>query len=121
MIRWLSRLLHRARAGEPTWIDTDELRRRLAARSPLVLVDVRQPEEFAAPPGHLPGAVNVPMAELTEQMQELAQRRQPVVVVCKTDRRSAGAAAELLAHGIHDVSVLRGGIDEWHRRGLALE
>jgi rhodanese-related sulfurtransferase len=69
----------------------------------------------------LPGAINVPMAELAERRQELAQRRQSVVVVCKTNRRSARAAVELLAGGLRDVAVLRGGTDEWHRRGLALE
>ena len=120
MITLLSRLLHRPRVSEPAWIDTDELQRRLAVGDPLVLVDVRQPEEFTASPGHLPGAINVPMAELAKRTQELVQRRQPVVVVCKTDRRSARAAAELFAEGLRDVAVLRGGTDEWHRRGLAL-
>lgn len=121
MIALLSRLLHRPRVSGPAWIDADELRRRLVAGNPVVLVDVREREEFVAPPGHLPGAINVPMAELAARMPELAQHRQPVVVVCKTDRRSAQAAAGLLAAGLREVAVLRGGTDEWHRRGLALE
>jgi rhodanese-related sulfurtransferase len=61
----LSRLLRPVRATP--WIGTDELQRRLAAGGPLVLVDVRQPEEFTASPGHLPAAINVPMAELAER------------------------------------------------------
>jgi rhodanese-related sulfurtransferase len=85
------------------------------------LIDVRQPEEFTAPPGHLPGAINLPLASLTDRMTELAERGQPIVVVCKTDRRSARAAAELLAAGCRNVAILRGGTDGWHRRGLALE
>ena len=44
-----------------------------------------------------------------------------LVVVCKTDRRSARAAAELVAAGLRDVAVLRGGTDGWHSHGLALE
>jgi rhodanese-related sulfurtransferase len=44
-----------------------------------------------------------------------------VVLVCKTDRRSARAATELLAAGLRDVAVLRGGTVGWHRQGLALE
>ncbi len=84
-----------------------------------MLLDVRQPDEFTSPPGHLPGAVNVPLAELAERTPDLARRKQPIVVVCKTDRRSA--AAELLAAGLKDVAVLRGGTDGWHQRGLALE
>jgi rhodanese-related sulfurtransferase len=54
-------------------------------------------------------------------MPELAGHKKPIVVVCKTDRRSARAATEMLAAGLKDVAVLRGGTDDWHQRGLALE
>ena len=97
-----------------------ELQHRLAAGK-VMLVDVRQPEEFSAPPGHLPGAINVPFAELGRRRAELAARDCPVVIVCKTDRRSAKAAAELLAAELIDVGVLRGGTDAWHQHGLPLE
>ena len=97
------------------------MQRRISAGDPIMLLDVRQPDEFTAPPGHLPSAVNVPLGQLTGRMSELAQRKQPIVVVCKTDRRSARAAAELLASGLKDVAVLRGGTDGWHQHGLALE
>src|SRR5580704_3431982 len=73
---------------------------RRVATVAVVVVDVRQPEEFTAPPGHLPGAVNVPLADLSGRAGELAARREPVVLVCKTDRRSAWAATELLAAGL---------------------
>lgn len=118
---FLARLFRRARAGTPEWIDFAELQRRLAAREAVVLLDVRQPEEFTAPPGHLPGAVNIPLADLSDCIGELAARRQPVVVVCKTDRRSARAASELCSAGVRDVAILRGGTDGWHRDGLALD
>src|SRR5215471_9384265 len=121
MITFLPRLFRRFRTQEPRWIESDELQRRLAAGDPVMLLDVRQPDEFTAPPGHLPGAVNVPLAELADRTPDLAQRRQPIVVLCKTDRRSARAAAELSAAGLKDVAVLRGGTDGWHQRGLALE
>ena len=97
------------------------MRRRLTTGEPVMLLDVRQPDEFTAPPGHLPGAVNVPLAELTDRTPDLARRKQPIVVVCKTDRRSARAALELSAAGLKDVAVLRGGTDGWHKRGLTLE
>ena len=116
MIAFLSRLFRRTR--EPAWIECDELQRRLGT---VMLVDVRGVDEFSAPPGHLPGAVNVPLGELAGRMSELARRTQPIVVVCKTDRRSARAAAELVAAGLKDVAVLRGGTDGWHQRGLKLE
>lgn len=117
----LSRLFRRSRPGQPGWIETGELQRRLAAGDRPLLVDVRQPEEFTSPPGHLPGARNVPLAELASRTAELAALRRPIVVVCKTDRRSARAAADLVAAGLQDVAVLRGGTDGWHQQGLALE
>ena len=121
MIALLPGLFRRFRAKEPTWIESDELQRRLTAGERVMLLDVRQPDEFTSPPGHLPGAVNVPLTALAGRTPDLAQRQQPIVVVCKTDRRSARAAAELLAAGLKDVAVLRGGTDGWHQRGLALE
>jgi rhodanese-related sulfurtransferase len=115
----ISRLLGR-QAGGAAWIEASELRRRLEAGG-ILLVDVRQPEEYAAIPGHLPGAINVPLGELASRTADLAAPRQPIVLVCKTDRRSARAAAELIAAGLRDVAVLRGGTDGWHAQGLALE
>jgi rhodanese-related sulfurtransferase len=72
MTAFLSRLFRRPRGDAPAWIEVGELQRRLAAGDPVVLVDVRQPEEFTAPPGHLPGAVNVPLADLSGRAGELA-------------------------------------------------
>jgi uncharacterized membrane protein YdjX (TVP38/TMEM64 family)/rhodanese-related sulfurtransferase len=121
MIAFLPRLFRRFRTKEPAWIEADELQRRLAAGDKPMLLDVREPSEFSAPPGHLPGAINIPLVELADRTTDLARRRQPIVVVCKTDRRSARAAANLLAAGLRDVTVLRGGTDGWHQRGLALD
>ena len=68
MIAFLPRLFRRFRR-KAVWIETAELQRRLAAGDPLSIVDVRQPDEFTAPPGHLPGAVNVPLAELAGRIR----------------------------------------------------
>jgi rhodanese-related sulfurtransferase len=88
MIAFLPRLFRRFRTREPACIDCAELQPRLATGS-VTLVDVRQPEEFSAPPGHLPGALNMPLAEVGRHSAELADRKSSIVVVCKTDRRSA--------------------------------
>jgi rhodanese-related sulfurtransferase len=65
MIAFLPRLFRRFRVDEPIWIEAPELHRRLTDADAIVLVDVRQPEEFGTPPGHLSGAVNIPLGELT--------------------------------------------------------
>jgi uncharacterized membrane protein YdjX (TVP38/TMEM64 family)/rhodanese-related sulfurtransferase len=121
LIAFMPRLFRRIRAKQPLWIEPDELQHRISAGDQVIVLDVRQPDEFNSPPGHLPHAVNVPLAELTDRTPDLAQLKRPIIVVCKTDRRSARAAAELLASGLNDVAVLRGGTDGWHQRGLALE
>jgi uncharacterized membrane protein YdjX (TVP38/TMEM64 family)/rhodanese-related sulfurtransferase len=121
LIAFLPRLWRRVRTPDPGWVDIAELQRRLGSGRAPVLIDVRQPEEFAAPPGHLPGAVNIPLADVADRAAELAARQQPIVLVCKTDRRSARAAELLRTGGLRDVTVLRGGTDGWHRQGLALE
>jgi rhodanese-related sulfurtransferase len=117
----LSRLFGRPQLRQPGWIESEALQRRVIAGDRLVLLDVRQPEEFVSPPGHLPGARNVPLAEVASRIAELAALRQPIVIVCKTDRRSARAAATLIAAGLQDVAVLRGGTDGWHQQGFRLE
>src|SRR5947207_7123731 len=58
---------------------------------------------------------------LADRTPDIAARKQVIVVVCKTDRRSARAAIELLAAGLQDVTVLRGGTDGWYQQGLTLE
>lgn len=121
MIPLLSRLFRQRIDTEPPWIDIDALHRRLTAGPPMLLIDVRGPDEFNAPPGHLPGAINIPLPELPGRIAEVLAHAGPVVLVCKTDRRSAAAAATLLASGLRDVAVLRGGTDGWHRQGLPLD
>lgn len=100
------------------WLEVADIQPRLGS---VLLVDVRQPEEYHAPPGHLPGAINVPLADVPNRTDELAASGKAVVLVCKTDRRSARAAEVLLAAGLRDVAVLRGGTDGWHAQGLELE
>jgi rhodanese-related sulfurtransferase len=48
-------------------------------------------------------------------------RRSPLVVVCRTDKRSASAAALLRDAGFRDVQVLRGGMERWNRHGLPVD
>jgi phage shock protein E len=61
------------------------------------LVDVRTPAEFDA--GHLPGAINIPVAELDARAHEIGPVDRPVVTYCRSGVRSARAAATLTKLG----------------------
>lgn len=121
MLTTLTNLFRRRQDAAPSWIEIDELRRGMTASAAMLLIDVRGPDEFNAPPGHLPGAINIPLPELPGRLAEITAPARPIVLVCKTDRRSAKAAETLLAAGVRDVAVLRGGTDGWHQRGLPLD
>jgi rhodanese-related sulfurtransferase len=121
MATFLSRLLRRPKPQDVAWIEIDSLRHRLAQGESVALIDVRGRDEFNAPPGHLPNAVNVPLPELPNRIDEIAAHKRPVILVCKTDRRSAKAAVILRNAGLQDVAVLRDGTDGWHQQGLPLD
>jgi sulfate permease, SulP family len=96
-------------------IDVEEaLRRR---RTDLV-VDVREPEEHRS--GHIPGARSVPLRELLARAAELP-RDQPIVLVCRTGRRSQRALVILRDLGLREVRYLAGGILSWKAADLPLE
>ena len=76
----------------------------------LSLIDVREPDEFAA--WAIPGAVNIPLGELTGRVAEVGTGT--VVTVCAAGTR-AQQAAELLADEGRDVAVLSGGMASWGR------
>lgn len=89
----------------------------LAARSGMPLIDVREPDEFAA--GRVPGARNIPLQQLLDRLPEVPADR-PVAVICQSGRRSQQGAQALAAAGIDAVTV-DGGTAAWALAGLPLE
>ena len=82
------------------------------ADATLVLLDVREPDEWAA--GHAPGAVHMPLGRLRpDQLPPGAA----VIAVCRSGNRSGTAAGLLAAAGI-DVRNMAGGMRLWAREGL---
>jgi uncharacterized membrane protein YdjX (TVP38/TMEM64 family)/rhodanese-related sulfurtransferase len=119
-VAFLPRLLRRLRGREIVrWIDAGELAGRLDGESAMAVIDVRGPDEFAGPLGHIPGARSLPLNELAQRLAELGSLTEnPIVLVCHTDRRSASAAALLGDAGFREVAVLRGGMVRWTEAGL---
>jgi phage shock protein E len=82
-----------------------------------LLLDVRTPEEYAD--GHISGAVNIPLAELANQLSQVPQNI-PVVVYCRSGNRSAQAATLLKEAGYTQVLDM-GGIVDWVEAGYPVE
>jgi rhodanese-related sulfurtransferase len=82
----------------------------MAAKGSVVL-DVRTPGEFAR--GSLPGAVNIPIEQLRERMDELP-RSQPILAYCQVGMRGYLASRLLLQSGFEVVN-LSGGYTTWRQ------
>lgn len=96
-------------------VDARTLREWLDADSALV-VDVREPEEFARE--HIPGARLIPLSAFEPSRIPAGAM---VVLHCRSGRRSAEAAARLASTGRCDVLQLKGGIEAWKAAGLPVE
>jgi len=89
------------------------------AREVLVL-DVREPDEFRGELGHVAGAELVPLQTLNVSAAALPRQR-PIVTVCRSGGRSGKAALALQQLGFARVASLAGGMLDWNARGLAVE
>lgn len=97
-----------------------DLADRVADNPELLIVDVREPDEFAAM--HIAGSLNVPRGilesacewEYEETVPELVRARQrEIVVVCRSGYRSLLAANSMLVLGFEDVASLQTGLRGW--------
>ena len=114
-VAFLPRLI--ARLRQRPMLDVSELKERVDDRQGLVL-DVRTPGDFVGEQGHIAGARNLPLEELEGRLEELGEDPElPIAIVCRTDRRSAKAAALLARRGFADARVVRGGMTAWRERG----
>jgi sulfur dioxygenase len=84
------------------------------------IVDVREPEEFNGPLGHVEGARLVPLGQLADQMKALTNGT-PIVVVCRSGARSAQATLMLGKAGFDKVANLAGGMLRWRAQRFPVE
>jgi rhodanese-related sulfurtransferase len=98
-----------------------DLAERLAQAAPPLVLDVREPAEFAQ--ARIAGSFNVPRGVLEsacdwgydETLPELAAARErPIVVVCRSGLRSVLAADVMQQMGFADVVSLKTGVRGWN-------
>lgn len=100
-------------------VDSAQLQLRLEAGEQLVVIDVREPEEFAR--GKIPGAYTIPRGVLEGQVDGRLPRESTVVLYCAAGGRSALAAKSLAEMGFSKVENLQGGFASWVESGMPVE
>ncbi len=75
----------------------------------VTIVDVRSTAEFAEQ--HYPGAINIPLDEVPQRINEFKDFKMPIVVYCRSGIRSGMAVGSLKQNGIADV-INGGGLDD---------
>jgi phage shock protein E len=65
------------------------------------IVDVRTPSEFGD--GHYPGAINIPLNELPQRLDEFKDMKKPIVAYCRSGARSSMAVSLLKQNGLNEV------------------
>ena len=93
-------------------VTSQELKKELDAKKKILIVDVRQPEEFNFV--HLDGSVNIPLPEFQNRISEIPKDEE-IVTVCHHGNRSMQAAVILNSLG-YKARSLKGGQDEWTRQ-----
>jgi len=116
-------------AGEPTWapltftfagiweLQPQWVEENLGA---VQILDVREPDEFDGPLGHIPGARLIPLGGLAEHTGEL-DTKTPIVAVCRAGGRSAQATTILRRAGFERVANLAGGMLRWRAQQCTVE
>lgn len=98
---------------QPEWLEENP-------RADIQVLDVREREEFTGPMGRIPGAILIPLGELSARSGELDKSR-PVVAVCRAGGRSAQATLILQQAGFPRVANLAGGMLRWRVEGHTVE
>ena len=92
----------------------------LINRERAVVVDVGDPEEFAA--GHVAGARNVPLGQLEQRLPEVVKNKTvPLILVCATGARAGRAAGAAKKLGYDKAQALAGGLKAWKDANLPVE
>jgi len=82
-----------------------------------LLVDIRERDEHAS--GVAPGALLLPMRQLSARLSELPRDR-PVMLICNTQNRSRATLNALRERGWTNLRYVNGGMSEWSRRGWTM-
>ncbi|MCL6452719.1 MAG: rhodanese-like domain-containing protein [Alicyclobacillus sp.] len=87
-----------------------DVKERLRNGEKLQIIDVREPGEVMS--GKIPGAKNIPLAQIPGRLAEIDPNVE-TIVVCRSGGRSAQACEYLMSQGFHQVRNMMGGMLAW--------
>lgn len=100
-------------------VKAEELKEGLDREENMFLLDVRTPSEYSS--GYIEGAVNIPIYDLPNKMDELPKSLDlPIVTICLSGERSAYATMFLRVFGYNDVKNLELGMFGWNNKGFPI-
>jgi rhodanese-related sulfurtransferase len=91
-------------------LTTAELKDKLKQGERLTIIDVREAEEVAE--GMIPGAVHIPLGEITSRYNEISQDAE-IILVCRSGKRSQKAYEFLQTQGFTNLINMDGGMLQW--------
>jgi len=97
----------------PIETGAEDIQRRIDAGEPLLLIDVREPEEFAIT--RIEGATLIPMGDIPASLPQLQAKagETTLIVFCHHGVRSLHVAQWLREQGVTGCQSMAGGIDAW--------
>jgi membrane protein DedA with SNARE-associated domain/rhodanese-related sulfurtransferase len=102
-------------------IDVAELYELMEAGAQPVIVDVRSPTARALEPTWIPGALHVPLDDVTKHLKDLPRDREIILYcACPSEASAARVARILMNQGFKKVRPLHGGLDAWVAAGYAV-
>jgi membrane protein DedA with SNARE-associated domain/rhodanese-related sulfurtransferase len=103
-------------------ISVGDLNALMKAGEQPIVVDVRSPTARTLEPRWIPGAIHVPVDDVSRHLAELPRDREIVVYcTCPSEASAARVAKLLINHGFKEVRPLHGGLDAWIEAGYAVD
>ncbi|MBX3333800.1 MAG: hypothetical protein KF876_06735 [Nitrospira sp.] len=116
-------VMHKVEASQKhvRTIGMDEYRKLVDNPGSALIIDVREPQEFAA--GHVPGAINIPRGLIDSQIwnhvgaPEKADMERPIILQCQSGKRASLAAQTLGELGFTETTVVLMNLNDWKQTG----
>lgn len=96
-------------------LTAEELKAKLDSNENIKLIDCREQGEWDE--GHIDSAEFMPLSNFEEEMKKLDNKAQPLVLQCRSGKRSLQACMLLQGEGFENLYNLEGGILAWNEKG----